>query len=129
MRFILNIFLTHQTIMTMKRTNQPLVFLKLDFSKAYDRVDLEFLFQTLSCIGFPNCFTNMIKLLFKGAHACVSINGRTMRKFEIQQDVRQGCPVAPYLSLIVGEFLNASIKKELALGTIKGILLPGSDKQ
>jgi hypothetical protein len=35
LKFILNnIFLTHETILTAKRTNQPLVFLELDFSKA-----------------------------------------------------------------------------------------------
>jgi hypothetical protein len=39
-RFILNnILLTHETIAWAKKSKQPLVFLKLDFSDAYDKVD------------------------------------------------------------------------------------------
>jgi hypothetical protein len=45
LRFILdNIFLIHETIAYAKKSRQFLVILKLDFSKAYDRVDLVFLF-------------------------------------------------------------------------------------
>jgi hypothetical protein len=43
MRFILDkIFLTYETITYTKESNQPLLFLKLDFSKAYDKVDWVF---------------------------------------------------------------------------------------
>jgi hypothetical protein len=88
LRFILNnIFLNHKTITIAKKTNQPIIFLKLDFNKAYDRIDLNFLFYALARMGFPNCFTDLIKMLFKGAQACVSVNGRTTKKFEIQQGV------------------------------------------
>jgi hypothetical protein len=47
-RYILDdIFLTQETITHAKRSNQPPLFLKLDFSKAYDKVDLSFLFLAL----------------------------------------------------------------------------------
>jgi hypothetical protein len=56
-RFILdNIFLTYETIAYAKQTHQPLLFLKLDFSNAYDKVDLKFLFATLEHLGFPDLF-------------------------------------------------------------------------
>lgn len=48
MRYILNdMFLTHEIISHAKESRQPLLFLKLDFSKAYDKVDLRFLFLAL----------------------------------------------------------------------------------
>jgi hypothetical protein len=125
LRFILNnIFLTQETISIAKKTNQPLVFLKLDFSKAYDRVELDFLFQVLLRMGFPSNFVDMIKLLFRRVQACVSINGRTTRKFKIEQGVKQGCPVASYLFLVIGEILNECIKWEVALDHIRGITFP-----
>jgi hypothetical protein len=130
LRFILNnIFLTHETIAYAKKTSQSLVFLKLDFSKAYDRVDLSFLFSAMLIMGFPREFTNMLKLLFEGAQASVSVNGKSTDKFKISQGVRQGCPVAPYLFLIVGEILNECIKREVSVGRIRGIRLPGSEEQ
>jgi hypothetical protein len=60
MRFILdNIFLTYETIHYAKQSKQPLLFLKLDFSKAYDKVDLGFLCQALDRMGFPSRFLLM----------------------------------------------------------------------
>jgi hypothetical protein len=54
MHFILdNILLTHETIHYAKQSAQPLIFLKLDLSKAYDRVDLNCLFVAMSVMGFP----------------------------------------------------------------------------
>jgi hypothetical protein len=127
LRFILdNIFLTHETIAHAKKSRQSLMFLKLDFSKAYDRVDLAFLFRVMERLGFPSEFINMSKLLFRDARACVSVNGRLTEKFTITQGVRQGCPLAPYLFLIIGEVLNMSIKAEASIGHIRGITLPGT---
>jgi hypothetical protein len=59
----------------------------------------------------------------------MNVNGRTTKKFGIEQGVRQGCPVALYLFLVIGKILNTCIKKEVALGRIKGIILPCSEKQ
>jgi uncharacterized coiled-coil protein SlyX len=130
MRFILDtIFLTHETLTVAKRTNQPLLLLKMDFSKAYDRVDLRFLYAALVKFGFPAEFMSMVKLLFHQAEACVSINGRITKKFQHAQGVRQGCPLAPYLFLIVGEVLNLTLKKEVADGRIRGIRLPGVQEE
>jgi hypothetical protein len=126
LRFILdNIFLTHETITHAKKSRQPLVFLKLDFSKAYDRVDLFFLFRVMERLGFPVEFIRMTKLLFFEAGASVSIDGKRTKKFPISQGVRQGCPLAPYLFLIMGEVLNMCVKDDVRAGRIRSITLPG----
>jgi hypothetical protein len=90
MRFILdNIYLTHETIAYAKQTHQPLLFLKLDFSKAYDKVDLVFLFSALTRLGFPTSFVRMVRLLFQDAVARVNVNGKATKAFPIQQGVQQ----------------------------------------
>jgi hypothetical protein len=72
MRFILdNIFLTYETIHFAKQSKQPLLFLKLDFSKTYDKVDLRFLFRGMECMGFLHLFIQMSRLLFEKAVARV----------------------------------------------------------
>jgi hypothetical protein len=130
MRYILNsIYLTHETIAYAKQSHQPLLFLKLDFSKAYDKVDSTFLFIALSHLGFPNYFVQMVRLLFQDAAARVIVNGHTTQAFLIQQGVRQGCPLAPYIFLVVGEILNHTIKREVHRGRICGINLPGVAEQ
>jgi hypothetical protein len=47
-----------------------------------------------------------------------NVNGHQTQAF------RQGCPLAPYLFLIVGEYLNCVIKREVGQGRICGIQLP-----
>jgi hypothetical protein len=85
MRYILdNIFLTQETIAYAKQSNQSLLFLKLDFSKTYDKVDLPFLFQALHRLGFPALFVRMVRLLFENASTRVLVNGRVTSLFPIQ---------------------------------------------
>jgi hypothetical protein len=125
MRYILdNIFLIQETIFHAKQSDQPLLFLKLDFSKAYDKVDFSFMFQALHLLDFPQLFIHMVHLLFEKAVAKVLVNGRTTSAFQNLQGVRQGCPLAPYLFLVIGKILNHCIKKEAQRGRIKGIELP-----
>jgi hypothetical protein len=127
MRYILdNIFLTQETILHTKQTNQPLLFLKLDFLKAYDKVDLRFLFQSLTRLGFSFAFIDMVRLLFQDAAAHVSINGKSTAAYSIQQGVRQGCPLVPYFFLVIGKILNHCIKCEACQGRIQGIEIPGA---
>jgi hypothetical protein len=76
MRYILdNIFLTQEIISHAMQSNQPLFFSKLDFFKAYEKVDLAFLFEALQRLGFPSSFIGIVRLLFKDVVARVSVNG------------------------------------------------------
>lgn len=124
-RFILdNIMMTHETLDWARHSHQPLIFFKLDFSRAYDKVDWGFLFAAMSKLGFPIPFLNMVRLLFRDASNHVNVNGRLSPAFEIKRGVRQGCFLAPYLFLIASEALNALVKQQVALRLIRGISLP-----
>jgi hypothetical protein len=84
--FILNsILLTHETISWAKRSKQPLVFLKLDLSKAYDRLNWSFFFGCMKNLGIPTKFINMIKLIFKEANGSVVIDGKAFEAFAIEK--------------------------------------------
>jgi hypothetical protein len=130
LRFILdNILLTHETMEWATHSDQPLIFLKLDFSKAYDMVDWPFLFQAMEKMGFPEGFIDMVKLLFYEASAFVKVNTSQSAAFQIERGVRQGCPLAPYLFLVVAEVLNSMVKLGVAEGRLKGITLPMEGRQ
>jgi hypothetical protein len=76
--------LTHETIHYAKQSQKPLLFLKLNFSKAYDKVDVPFLFQAMRTLGFPESFTHLTRLLFQNAAAQVSVNGQVTKAFSIE---------------------------------------------
>jgi hypothetical protein len=130
MRFILdNLLLTQETLAWAEYSKQPLVFLKLDFSKAYDMVDWPFLFQAMTAIGLPQEFNDMVRLLFQDASATVKVNGTPSEAFQIKRGVRQACPLAPYLFLVVSEVLNVMVMNDLREGRVRGIQLPVEDRQ
>jgi hypothetical protein len=128
-RFILdNVLVTNGTIEHARSSQQTLILLKLDFCKAFDRVEWRFLFECMSRFGIHPRFLDLVKLLFSGVAAGVSVNGGQSIKFQIKRGVRQGCPLAPYLFLLVQEVLNLVVKNAEAKGKIKGIRLPDSEK-
>lgn len=129
LRFILdNIVLTHESLHWAKSFRQPTIFLKLDFSKVYDKISWRFLFHAIKRIGIGPKFTKWITLLFSNASAAVNLHGTPGENFKIEREVRQGCPLAPYLFLIVGEALTHMIKKVVTEGRLRGITLLGEKK-
>lgn len=68
LRFILdNIVLTQETLHWAKVFRQPTVFLKLDFSKAYDKVSWVFLFQAMQRMCISEDSASGLKC-YSGAH-------------------------------------------------------------
>lgn len=113
-RYILDsVMVMHEMVDWAKASEQPLAILKLDFTKPYDSVNWEFLFQVMSRMGLPVGFTCMVKMLLEDAKAAVSINGACSGSFAICRGVRQGCPLAPYLYIIVAEALSTAARYEV----------------
>ena len=112
-----------------EQSEQPLLFLKLDFSKAYDMVEWGCLYKVLHKMGFLSKFIHMVSLLFIEAAATVKVNGIPSLQFKIGRQVRQGCLVALYMFLIISKVLNRMVAKELQQGRVKGIQLPFSGPQ
>jgi hypothetical protein len=105
------------------------MMLKLDFTKAYNVVSWRFLFQTMTKMGLPELFIRMVRMLFQDASAVVSLNGEITASFEIRRGVRQGCPLAPYLFLLIGEILHLATCIAIQAGELYGILLPDRQTQ
>jgi len=79
--------------------------------------------------GVPKAFILLVKMFLQDASAFVSFNSKMTKSFSISRGVRQGCPLAPYLFLLVGEALNMAAKEELAADRIQGITLSDSEVQ
>lgn len=72
LRYILdNIVVTHETLHWAKASRQPLVFLKLDFTKAYDKLSWKFLFHAMRSMCINEQFVGWVQLLFGNATAAV----------------------------------------------------------
>ncbi len=113
-----NTFLTHETIQWVKKSKQWVISFKVNFVKAYDKVEWDFLFECLKRLGILDAFTT--KIMFIGTITKVNVN-KFSKDFYIERGVWHGCPLARYLFLVVGEALDATIKEKQWLRKLQGI--------
>ncbi|XP_010229884.1 uncharacterized protein LOC100821562 [Brachypodium distachyon] len=98
-------------------TNQFCAY-KLDLSKAYDRVDWDFLRLTLEKLGFAKQWVEWIMVCVTTVNYSVKFNGKLLESFAPTRGLRQGDPLSPFLFLFVVDGLSALLKRESALNNI-----------
>ena len=85
--------------------------LKLDISKAYDRVEWSFFNQTLLRLGFSPNWVDLIMRCVSIASLSVIINGVPKGMIQPERGLRQGCPLSSYLFIICAKaFSNMLVK-------------------
>ena len=117
-----NIFLFWEMVALAQQNKQQLAVILLDFEKAYDKVDWDFLEAVLSRLGFPAAWIKGVSALYRHASSSVLFAGAYGPLFPISRSVRQGCPLAPFLFILFGEALSSYLRSSSA--GIKGIALP-----
>ena len=74
-----------------------LLFFKIDFDKSYDRVEWDFILQSLQDMGFGKIFIKYVHCLFSNAITFVALNGKLSPAITLKRSIRQGCPLSPLL--------------------------------
>ena len=77
----------------------------IDFHKAFDSVEWNYLITCLEAFRFGPDFIRWVKTLYKNIQSCVINNGLTTGYFPLERGVRQGAPLSPYLFVCVVETL------------------------
>jgi hypothetical protein len=90
----------------------------VDFEKAFDSLDWNFLYYTLNNFNFGENFIKMVKLLYTDIFSAVQNNGHCTQFFQLHRGIRQGCPASAYLFILCSEMLSCYIRNST---TIKGI--------
>ena len=111
-----------------KADNQNSGMILLDFEKAYDRIEWNFVIAMLRQFGFPDYFCQWVNILFKNSNICIEINGEISESIPLGRSIRQGCPLALALYVIVADAMNYILKSTKFGPPIKGISFPNNDK-
>ena len=109
------------------QSKKPIVILKLDFEKAFDSVEHEFIFQILKHKGFNDRWILWVQQLLTSGSSLVLINGVPGKKFMCKKGVRQGDPMSPLLFAIAADFLQTLVNQLLVEGLIQ-LPIPCHDK-
>ena len=102
------------------------VLINLDQSKAFDRMDHQFLASVLETAGFELEFCNSISILYHNPQAVVKVNGKHSKAFVIKRSVQQVCPLSPLLYVLALEPLFHRLRNERARPALCGVSLTGS---
>ena len=96
---------------------------KLDISKAYDRVEWSFLRQIMLRIGLPKQWVDIVMETVQTAFYSVLINGESKGYITPTRGIKQGDPLSPYLFLLSVEGLSLMLRKAIETCHLHGITL------
>ncbi|KAL9661113.1 hypothetical protein QQ045_025933 [Rhodiola kirilowii] len=95
--------------------------LKLDISKAYDRVEWAFLEVMMRRLGLPEMWISMVMRCVKTVSYVVRVNELVTEEIKPERGIRQGDPLSPFLFLICSEWLNLKVKEYQRRRKLKGL--------
>lgn len=113
------VVIANECVHSRYRDKLPGLLCKLDFEKAYDRVDWQFLLYLLRRMRFGNRWRRWIQECMSSVYFSILINGTPRGFFKAQRGLRQGDPLSPFLFVMVGEALSRMIMAA-AEGLLRG---------
>ena len=98
--------------------NIPGLLLTIDFEKAFDTIDWDFIDKTLQSFNFGQSLRKWVKLFFNDSSSANLNFGYLSDFFKCERGCRQWDPISPYLFILCVELLSLAVKRN---ENIKGI--------
>jgi hypothetical protein len=112
----------HETIHEMHSNKMDGILLKIDFEKAYDKVNWDFLQQALCMNGFDPKWCQWVQNFVSRGSVGVRVNNDVDHYFQTKKGLRQGDPLSPILFNIIADMLAIIINRAKEDGQVEGII-------
>jgi hypothetical protein len=80
---------------------------KIDISKAYNRIEWGFLEAIMSRMSFAPAWIKLVMTYVSSAHYAIMVNGIPTGNIILTRGICQGDPISPYFFLICAEVLSS----------------------
>lgn len=122
-RFILeSVVSAHEILHEVHQSKTPILVLKLDYEKAYDIINWEFLDEMLASRGFDLVWRTWVKNILVNGSFNVKINN-TMGPYVIAaKGLIEGDPLSPILFNLVADVFTKMLDKAAGANLIQGLL-------
>jgi hypothetical protein len=119
-----NVLVAYEALHTMDtrlKGKKGFMAIKLDMSKAYDRVEWNFLEAIMRKMGFATQWIDLIMACVRSVSYSILVNGVPQERIFPSRGLRQGDPLSPYLFLLCAEGLSSLLSSAEQRGTITGL--------
>ncbi|KAF3790627.1 retrotransposable element ORF2 protein [Nymphaea thermarum] len=116
--------MAHEVVNSLFVHYAPSVCCQLDLSKAYDRVNWNFLRNSLLSLGFHDTWIAHIMTCVSTTSIAISVNGVVGQYFHSSRGLRQGDPMSPLLFIGIMECLHRHILHSVNTNKLFGPTIP-----
>ena len=110
-----NIRLVSDIIEHYDMANKSGILLMVDFKKAFDTTEWEFMFKALHSFNFGPSFIRWIQTTYNSQVACIKNNGYFSESFKISRAIRQGRLVSALIFILRVDILAIKVRNSNSL--------------